>query len=74
MENKLADFTDEELLLELIHRNKMMNSAKRTEHVSPHYEVLVSIGNNDTARIVLPIESFCELCDIVYESEEQCTN
>jgi hypothetical protein len=71
MEDKFVDFTDEELLLELINRNVMSEAPKKTGLISPRYEVSVAIGNNETARIKFLMEAFSELCDIVYKREHE---
>lgn len=65
--NKFSDYTDEDLLLELVNRNVMLEAPKKTERFVPHYEVIVGIGNNDSASIILPAKSFEVLCDLVYQ-------
>lgn len=71
MEDKFENFTDEELLLELINRNVMGEAPKKSEYITPHIEVLIAIGNNETAHIRFPMEAFKELYDIVYNVKRE---
>jgi len=70
--DKFSDYTDEELLLELINRNVMFEAPKKTERLVRHYEVFVDIGDDNTASIILPQDSLFKLREIVYD--EQSSN
>jgi hypothetical protein len=70
--DKFSDYTDEDLLLELINRNVMFEAPKKTERFVRHYEVFVDIGDDNTASIILPQDSLFKLREIVYD--EQSSN
>jgi hypothetical protein len=70
--DKFSDYTDEDLLLELINRNVMFEAPKKTERFVRHYEVFVGIGDDNTASIILPQDSLFRLREIVYD--EQSSN
>jgi hypothetical protein len=70
--DKFSDYTDEDLLLELINRNVMFEAPKKKERFVRHYEVIVGIGDDNTASIILPQDSLFKLREIVYD--EQSSN
>lgn len=58
--------TDEKLLLlSIIHRSVVLDAPKKTEYFTPHKEITVAIGKDNTARIILDNDALDELYSIV---------
>lgn len=54
---KITDYTEEQLLKELLSRNKGAESPKRITLVSPHTEFLIGIGVDDCISINIDNDS-----------------
>ena len=57
----LADFTDEQLLAELVRRHKVQVAPNSVKLLTPHSVVAVGIGKDHTATVVVDDESLEEL-------------
>lgn len=61
MNDNLKDFSDNELLLELIERNSMQDTCNHVTYCYPHKTICVGISSDEVADIVLSVEALDEL-------------
>jgi len=59
----LSNATNEELLMELIHRNGYSDAASRVVRSGTYYECEVSIGDDHSASLVMSDEDYAALRD-----------
>jgi hypothetical protein len=60
-ETILPSLSDEQLLRELINRNKLISTGRQTTYYSKHKSATIGIGKDHTAEIVIDLESLKEL-------------
>lgn len=60
-DDRMSGLTDIDLLAELVRRRGVGQSPKRREYRTPHYDVLIGIGRDNTADITLDGDSLLEL-------------
>lgn len=61
MTDNLKEFSDEELLLELIQRNKSIDTSNNIKYCYPHKTTTIGIGNDEYADITLSVDAVREL-------------
>lgn len=54
---RITDCSDEDILMELIERNKVNPAPNKKQFNTPHSEIIIGIGNDDVAYIQLDNES-----------------
>lgn len=59
--NRLSDYSEEQLLHELMTRKEVMPAPVKTTRYTKHYCVMVGIGNDHFAEIVLDVDAYSEL-------------
>lgn len=69
----LTRFEDIELLMALMKKNKIYRDAHRkTEWLVPTAEIIVEIGHDDTAMIIMPESSYNRLVELTEEKAKDC--
>jgi len=53
----LSKYSDIELLKELVTRNGKSEAPVKTKRYGPHFETLVAVGNDHTAKITMDDEA-----------------
>lgn len=59
--SELKEFSDTQLLLELIDRNKSSDTSRHMTYCYPHKTITISIGTDECADIILSEDAIKEL-------------
>ena len=61
---ELQEATTEQIITELIKRNGTIDAPRETKYFTSHKEVLLEIGKDETAHLILDKEAVDEVCKI----------
>ena len=70
MNDALKDFSDDDLLIELIKRNKAIDTSRHVTYCYPHKTITIGIGNSEYADIVLSVEALEKLQELTKQDNE----